>query len=109
MTKTIDALLCAPFLTAARAETADERAVRELEEGVALVQTKQGFDAYAAQFHADYSNWSGGQAPLDRARFLAGVKQWHAGGGHALAVRWQLFRTHFETEYQGPTAQAPAL
>ena len=94
--------------------------------------------------------------PIGRAEFLAGVKQWHAAGNHAVAVhlqpisfevfgdvalsryrlredfrdgtsfvgrfnslakrvssgeggRWLLFRTQFETEYQGATAQAPKL
>jgi ketosteroid isomerase-like protein len=150
--KQMAALLCALSLTDAQAETPDQRAVRELEAGVALVLAKQGFDAYATLFHPDYSNWNGGRAPLDRARFLAGVKDWHAGGGHAVAVRmlpisievfgdvalsryrlredfndgssfigrftsltkrdgnrWLLFRTHFETEYRGPTSNAPRL
>lgn len=136
----------------ARAETADQRAVRELEAGVALVLTRQGFDAYAALFHPDYSNWTGRGAPINRAEFLAGVKQWHGAGNHAVAValqpisfevfgdvalsryrlredfkdgssfvgrftsltkraagRWLLFRTQFETEYQGETAKAPKL
>lgn len=134
----------------ARAETPDQRAVRELETGVALVLTKQGFDAYAAHFHPDYSNWTGRGTPIGRAEFLAGVRQWHAAGNHAVAVqlqpisfevfgdvalsryrlredfkdgtsfvgrfnslarreggRWLLFRTQFETEYQGETAKAP--
>jgi len=133
----------------AHSETADQRAVRELETEVALVLTRQGFDAYAAHFHPDYSNWTGRGAPIGRAEFLVGVKAWHAAGNHAVAValqpisfevfgdvalsryrlredfkdgtsfvgrfnslakreggRWLLFRTQFETEYQGETAKA---
>lgn len=134
----------------ALAESPDEAAVRELEGGVAMVLAKQGFEAYAQCFHADYSNWSGGGPPLDRARFLAGVKAWYEGGGKPVAVqmqpitievfgdvalsryhlredfndgssvvgrfvslakrengRWLLFRTHFDTVYQGPSDKAP--
>jgi len=77
------------FQTLTHAETADQRAVRELETDVALVLTKQGFDAYAAHFHPDYSNWTGRGAPIGRAEFLTGVKQWHAAGNHAVAVKLQ--------------------
>ena len=57
MTLTLAALSL--FQTQPHAETADQRAVRDLETGVALVLSKQGFDAYAAHFHPDYSNWTG--------------------------------------------------
>ena len=73
----------------AGAETGDQRAVRELETGVALVLTRQGFDAYAARFHPDYSNWTGRGAPIGRAEFLASVKAWHGAGNHAVAVAMQ--------------------
>lgn len=143
--------LCLMQVTAL-AETKDQRDVRELETGVALVLARQGFEAYAAHFHADYSNWTGRGAPIGRAAFLAGVKAWHGAGNHAVAVqmqpftievwgdfalsryrlredfsdgssfvgrftslakreggRWQLFRTQFETEYQGETSKAPLV
>lgn len=144
--------LLLPLLASARAESPDQRAVRELETQVAMVLTRQGFEAYAELFHPDYSNWTGRSPPIGRAEFLGGVRRWHGAGNHAVAVavqpisfevfgdvalsryrlredfkdgssfvgrfnslakreggRWLLFRTQFETEYQGETAKAPVV
>lgn len=64
----------------------DRAQVLALERDVALVLAKEGFDAYAALFHADYSNWSGGDAALDRQTYLDRVKTWYDAGNRAVAV-----------------------
>ncbi|MGE0815474.1 MAG: nuclear transport factor 2 family protein [Vicinamibacterales bacterium] len=74
-------------VTPPQPDTAEDRAqVLALERDVALVLAKQGFDAYAALFHADYTNWSGGDAALDRQTYLDRVKTWYDAGNHAVAV-----------------------
>ncbi|MGD9906746.1 MAG: nuclear transport factor 2 family protein [Vicinamibacterales bacterium] len=65
---------------------ADRAAVRALEEGVALVLARDGFDAYAALFHDGYTNWSGGPEPVDRATYLARVRSWYDAGNRAVAT-----------------------
>lgn len=64
----------------------DRVQVLALERDVALVLAQEGFDAYAALFHADYSNWSGGDAALDRHTYLDRVKTWYDAGNRAVAV-----------------------
>lgn len=64
----------------------DRAQVLALERDVALVLAKEGFDAYAALFHPDYTNWSGGDAAVDRQTYLAGVKPWYDAGSRAVAV-----------------------
>lgn len=61
-------------------------AVLALEGGAAMVLTTQGFDAYAALFHPEYTNWSGGERVLDRAGFLAAVRAWYDAGSHAVCA-----------------------
>lgn len=73
----------------AQAESADQRAVRELETEVAMVLAQQGFEPYARLFHPDYSNWTGTGAPIGRAQFLDGVRKWHDAGNKAIAVALQ--------------------
>lgn len=78
--------------SAARADSTEapgqvQVAVRQLEERVARVLAVDGFDAYAALFHPDYSNWGDGGVARDREAFLSGVRRWHAGGGHALSTQ----------------------
>lgn len=52
-----------------------------------MILVEQGFDAYAAQFHRDYSNWADGGEAFSRERFLAGVKSWYQRGNRAVAVK----------------------
>jgi len=84
------AAACRPAAPAPAPETrdveADRAAVRALEEGVALVLARDGFDAYAALFHDGYTNWSGGAAPVDRATYLARVRTWYDAGNRAVAT-----------------------
>lgn len=51
-----------------------------------MVLARDGFDAYAALFHADYTNWSGGVEAVDRATYLARVRTWHDAGNRAVAT-----------------------
>ncbi|MGE0040656.1 MAG: nuclear transport factor 2 family protein [Vicinamibacterales bacterium] len=64
----------------------DPAAVLALEGGAAMALAEQGFDAYAALFHPDYTNWSGGERVLDRAAFLAAVRAWYDAGNHAVCA-----------------------
>jgi ketosteroid isomerase-like protein len=81
---------CAAARETPGAEVTDEGRerdeVRALEEGVALVLANEGFDAYAALFHPDYTNWSGGPKVLDREAFLEAVRRWYDAGNRAVAV-----------------------
>ena len=85
-----------------------------------MVLTTQGFDAYAALFHPEYTNWSGGERVLDRAGFPEAVRTWHDAGNHAVCAalhpvsarrdgeRWLLYRTSFSTVFRGPPDAAPS-
>jgi hypothetical protein len=65
---------------------ADREQVLALEQNVALVLANQGFDAYAALFHPEYTNWSGGDAVLDRQAYLDRVRPWYDAGNRAVAT-----------------------
>lgn len=60
-----------------------------LEKDVALVLANQGFDAYAALFHPEYTNWSGGDTVLDRQAFLGRVGAWYDAGNRAVSTAIQ--------------------
>lgn len=64
----------------------DREEVLALERDVALVLAQQGFDAYAALFHPDYTNWSGGDTVLTRQAYLDRVKPWYEAGNRAVAT-----------------------
>jgi ketosteroid isomerase-like protein len=64
----------------------DREQVLALERDVALVLANEGFDAYAALFHPDYNNWSGGDSVIGREAFLRRVKAWYDAGNRAVAV-----------------------
>lgn len=67
----------------------DRGAVLALEGGAAMVLAEQGFDTYAALFHPDYTNWSGGARALDRAGFLEAVRKWYDAGNRAVCAALQ--------------------
>lgn len=64
----------------------DEALVLALERDVALVLANEGFAAYAALFHPEYTNWSGGDAVLDRRGYLDRVRPWYDAGNRAVAT-----------------------
>lgn len=64
----------------------DREQVMALQRDVALVLANEGFDAYAALFHPDYNNWSGGDSVLDRQTYLDRVKPWYEAGNRAVAT-----------------------
>jgi len=64
----------------------DREQVMALERDVALVLANEGFDAYAALFHPEYTNWSGGDGVLDRQTYLDRVKPWYEAGNRAVAT-----------------------
>jgi hypothetical protein len=64
----------------------DEVLVLALERDVALVLANEGFDAYAALFHPEYTNWSGGDAVLSRSEYLDRVRLWYNAGNRAVAT-----------------------
>ena len=68
---------------------ADREAVLALEGGAAMVLAEQGFDTYAALFHPEYTNWSGGDRVLDRAGFLDAVRDWYGAGNRAVCAALQ--------------------
>jgi len=78
------AIAAAPV--AAALTTDDEAAIRTLEEGVATVLTREGWDAYSALFHQDYVNWADGSRLTTREEFLSAVKRWHEAGNQATAT-----------------------
>lgn len=62
----------------------DRAEIIRLNEYVPLALKAEGFDRYAALFHADYTNWSmSGTKPLTRAEFLAAVERWFDAGNYA--------------------------
>lgn len=77
----------APFSVALGARADHARAIRNLEEGVALVLAEHGFAAYEALFDPDYVNWPNGGALLSRSAFLEGVRRWYDAGNRAVAAQ----------------------
>ncbi|MGE0046876.1 MAG: nuclear transport factor 2 family protein [Hyphomonadaceae bacterium] len=80
-------LLALPPPSHAQADAAaDEAAIVALERDVALVLTRDGFDAYASLFDPDFSLWIDGRL-VARDAYLIGVRAWRAGGAGATATR----------------------
>jgi ketosteroid isomerase-like protein len=67
-------------------EARDRDEIRALEEGVALVLANEGFESYAALFHPEYTNWSGGPNVMEREAFLEAVRGWYDAGNRAVAA-----------------------
>ncbi len=76
-----------PASAALGAARDDARAIRSLEENVALILAREGFAAYESQFDPDYVNWPNGDALMARPEFLAGVKRWYDAGNYAIAAQ----------------------
>lgn len=76
-----------PASAALGARKDDARAIRTLEENVALILAEEGFAAYEALFDPDYVNWPDGGALMTRPEFLAGVKRWRDAGNYAIAAQ----------------------
>jgi ketosteroid isomerase-like protein len=93
MTKIIT--LLAALLIAVKATHADETApnwdkdqleIIEVNRWVPLAPKEAGYEAYAALFHPDYTNWymvGDKEALTTRAQFLGGVKRWLDAGNYA--------------------------
>lgn len=64
----------------------DREEILALERDVALVLANEGFEAYAARFHPEYTNWSGGDTVLDRQAYLDRVRTWYDAGHRAVAT-----------------------
>jgi len=80
------ALLLAPgFAGTARADD-QEAAVLNMERDLALVLTRDGFDAFSAQFHDDFTLWIDGRE-VARADYLPPVAAWRAAGNGAVSTR----------------------
>lgn len=78
---------------------ADRRAVEALEQSYAMVLAEQGFEAYAALFHPDYTHWADGGVVRDRATFLASVRRWYDAGNRATAVSMKPISTDLLGDY----------
>ena len=64
----------------------DQREIIEVNRWVPLAPKEAGYDAYAALFHPEYTNWYmvGDKETLTtREQFLGGVKRWLDNGNHA--------------------------
>jgi hypothetical protein len=75
----------APSPLSAGDPAVEREQVLALERNVALVLANEGFDAYAALFHPDYTNW-GGDAVLGRQAYLDRVRPWYDAGNRAVAT-----------------------
>lgn len=64
----------------------DKALLLVLERDVALVLARQGFDDYAALFHPEYTNWSGGDTVLTRRDYLDRVRAWYDAGNRAIST-----------------------
>lgn len=66
--------------------SAEQSLLIEMNRQVALTLKRDGFEAYSALFHPEYSNWFMGVLPVrDRAVFLRDIKQWFDAGNYAVA------------------------
>lgn len=78
-------LLVVGFAWPSRADD-QEAAVLNMERDLALVLTRDGFDAFAAQFHDDFTLWIDGRE-VARADYLPRVAAWRAAGNGAISTR----------------------
>lgn len=78
-------LLVVGFAWPSRADD-QEAAVLNMERDLALVLTRDGFDAFAAQFHDDFTLWIDGRE-VARADYLPPVAAWRAAGNGAVSTR----------------------
>ncbi len=66
--------------------SAEQSLLIEMNRQVALTLKREGFEAYSALFHPEYSNWFMGVLPVrDRAVFLRDIKKWFDAGNYAVA------------------------
>lgn len=78
-------LLAFGFAGSARADD-QKAAVLNMERDLALVLTRDGFDAFSAQFHDDFTLWIDGRV-IARADYLPPVEAWLASGNGAVSTR----------------------
>jgi len=78
-------LLVSGVAESARADD-QEAAVLNMERDLALVLTRDGFDAFSAQFHDDFTLWIDGRV-VARSDYLPPVEAWLAAGNGAVSTR----------------------
>lgn len=78
-------VLALSFASSAHAQDEGE-AVLAMERDLALVLSRDGFDAFAAQFHHDFTLWIDGREST-RAEYLPPVAAWRAAGNGAIATQ----------------------
>lgn len=78
-------VLALGFASAAYAQD-EERDVLAMERDLALVLTRDGFNAFAALFHDDFTLWIDGRETT-RAEYLPPVAAWRAAGNGAISTQ----------------------
>jgi len=70
-----------------KAWSKDQLEIIEVNRWVPLAPKEAGYDAYAALFHPDYTNWymvGDKESLTTREQFLGGVKKWLDAGNYAI-------------------------
>lgn len=78
-------VLALSFASSAHAQD-EEEAVLAMERDLALVLSREGFAAFAAQFHHDFTLWIDG-GEIARAEYLPRVAAWRAAGNGAISTQ----------------------
>lgn len=91
------------FCSSAGAQSwnAEQQQLIDINQDIPLKLKRDGFAAYSAQFHPDYTNWyMSNPKPKPREEFLGSVKQWFGQGNYATASQL----TPISIQIEGETA-----